>query len=268
MSVMQLAVRRLTPAALVFPLVLFSATACDIVTAELKQSAKAEWRKTYDLQPGGRVEVDNVNGKISVEPATGSAVEIVAEKTARGATEETAKQALDRIEIHEESSPSAVKIETRLPRGNWMEGSSGQVRYTVRVPAGIEVALVTVNGGVEATGIDARMKLEATNGGVVARNVSGQIDASTTNGGVDVDVAQLSDEGVRLECTNGGIRLRLPSDARATISASVTNGGIDAGGLRIETTESTRRKLEGRLNGGGARVRIEGTNGGIRISSR
>ena len=263
----QLAARRLAPAALVLPLVVFS-TACDIVTAELKQSAKAEWRKTYALQPGGRVEVNNVNGKISVEPSTGAAVEIVAEKTARGATDEAAKQALDRIEIHDESTASTVKIETKLPRSSWMEGGSGQVHYTVRVPAGLEVALVTVNGGVEAKGINARMKLETTNGGIVARDVSGQVEASTTNGGVDVDLAQLSDGGVRLECTNGGIRLRLPADARATISASVTNGGIDAAGLHLETTESTRRKLEGRLNGGGARVRIEGTNGGIRISSR
>jgi hypothetical protein len=48
----------------------------------------------------------------------------------------------------------------------------------------------------------------------------------------------------------------------------VTNGGIDSSGLSIETTESTRRRLEGRLNGGGAPIRIEGTNGGIRIAPR
>ena len=45
--------------------------------------------------------------------------------------------------------------------------------------------------------------------------------------------------GVKLGCTNGGIKLRLPSDAAATISASVANGGIDADGLQLETTEST-----------------------------
>ena len=53
----------------------------------------------------------------------------------------------------------------------------------------------------------------------------------------------------------------------ATISASVTNGGISADGLSIETTESSRRRLEGRLNGGGPQVRLEGTNGGIRIAT-
>ena len=61
---------------------------------------------------------------------------------------------------------------------------------------------------------------------------------------------------------------RNPADAKASISASVTNGGIDTSGLAIETTQSSRRRLEGRLNGGGAPIQIEGTNGGIRIGPR
>jgi hypothetical protein len=109
---------------------------------------------------------------------------------------------------------------------------------------------------------------EATNVGVVVREGAGSIIATTTNGGVDVEMREVGSEGARLECTNGGIRLRLPASARATISASVTNGGIDTSGLQLETTESTRRRLEARLNGGGAPIRIEGTNGGIRIGAR
>jgi DUF4097 and DUF4098 domain-containing protein YvlB len=109
---------------------------------------------------------------------------------------------------------------------------------------------------------------QTTNGGVTARDVSGSIDASTTNGGIDIDMAELGERGATLECTNGGLKLRLPADAKATISASVTNGGIDTSGLSLETQESTRRRLEARLNGGGAPVRIEGTNGGIRIAAR
>jgi hypothetical protein len=48
----------------------------------------------------------------------------------------------------------------------------------------------------------------------------------------------------------------------------VSNGGVDARGLNLETTESTRRSLEARLNGGGPRIKLEGTNGGIRLSAR
>jgi hypothetical protein len=74
---------------------------------------------------------------------------------------------------------------------------------------------------------------------------------------------------VKLECTNGGIRLRLPADAKASISARITNGGIETSGLTLDATGAqSRRRLDGRLNGGGPRIDLEGTNGGIRISSR
>ena len=73
--------------------------------------------------------------------------------------------------------------------------------------------------------------------------------------------------GATLSCTSGGIKLMLPSDAPATISASITSG-IDTAGLSLKPTEITRRRLEARLNGGGPVIRIGGTNGGIRIASR
>jgi DUF4097 and DUF4098 domain-containing protein YvlB len=260
---------RRAPVALVLPALLIATTACDIVTADLRHSETAEWRKTYELEPGGRVSIRNVNGKIEVEPSTGNAVEVVAVKSAKGSTPEAAKQALERIDIVEQASPSSIAIETKIRRqGGWFESGGAQVGYKVRVPAGAQVQFATVNGGVDVRGLKGRVSAETTNGGIVARDVSGSIEASTTNGGIDVDVSELGSDGAKLECTNGGIKLRLPTTARATISASVTNGGIDTTGLQLETTESSRRRLEARLNGGGPQVRIEGTNGGIRIDAR
>jgi len=247
------------------------ASACDIAMADFKQKETAEWRKTYDLQPGGRLEISNVNGKIDVEPATGNSVEVVAEKSARAASVEAAKAALERIEIQETVSPTNVRIETKLPRsgGGLFNGSNSQVHYMVKVPVSLDVRFSTVNGGIELTGLKGRITAETTNGGVKAHGVSGAIDASTTNGGVEVELAQVAESGVKLGCTNGGIELKLPSDAKATISARITNGGINTDGVNIETVgEASRRRLEGRMNGGGPRIDLEGTNGGIRIASR
>jgi len=250
------------------PVLLVAASGCDIVT-ELKAQETAEWRKTYELAAGGRVEVRNVNGRIEVQPSAGNSVEIVALKSARAGTAEAAREALSRIEIIDSSSGGTIRIETRLPRGGQLFRMGGtEVRYTVKVPAAATVDFSTVNGGIELIGLTGRIKTETTNGGIVARDVGGSIEATTTNGGVDVDVTRITDQGVRLGCTNGGIKLRLPHDARATISASITNGGINTEGLSIETTESSRRRLEARLNGGGPPIRLEGTNGGIRLASR
>src|SRR6185436_3339794 len=84
--------RRLLPVLLLPVLV----AGCDIVTANLRSEETAEWHKSYQLDANGRLEINNVNGKIGIEPSGGNTVEVTAIKKARGATPEAAKAALER----------------------------------------------------------------------------------------------------------------------------------------------------------------------------
>lgn len=260
---------RVRAAAALLP-VLLLVSACDIAMADFREQETSEWRKTYELQAGGRVEIGNVNGKIQVTPGEGNAVEIYAKKVAKGASKEAAKEALERIQILESSEGGVIKIETKVNRdGGMFNHGQAHVEYVVRVPASAPLKVSTVNGGVELSGLSGRINAETTNGGIRGRDIAGEIQAVTTNGGVEMDLAAVPEGGVKLECTNGGIELRLPKDAKATISARVANGGIDTAGLSLATRgESTHRRLEGDLNGGGPRISLEGTNGGIKISAR
>ncbi len=259
---------RRTRAALVLP-ALIVISGCDLAMADLKAKETAEWRKTYQLQPGGRVEISNINGRITVEPSANSTLEVVALKSARGATSESAKESLARVEIREEATASGVKIETKVERSGLFNHGGAEVAYTVRIPAGADARFNTVNGGIEIERVKGRLAIETVNGGIVGRDLDAAVlEATTVNGGIDIDLTRMPESGVKLGCTNGGIKLRLPGDAKADISASVSNGGIDAEGLPIDATEKSRRRFEGRLNGGGPRIEISGTNGGIRIAAR
>lgn len=267
---MTLSMRRLRHV-LLLPLLLGSLAGCDIVTADLRSEETSQWHKTYQLDANGRLEINNVNGKIEVEPSTGNTVDVTALKKARGASPEAAKAALERASIVEDVSSGRIRIDTKMANlsGVVFSHSNATVEYRVRVPAGAEVKFTTVNGGIEITGLQGRITAETTNGGVTTREVGGQLQASTTNGGLDIDMSSVPDGGVRLDFVNGGLKMRVPRDAKATISASITNGGISAGDLPIEPTgENTKRRLEGRLNGGGGRIQIGGTNGGITLSGR
>jgi len=268
---MTLSVRRRLLPVLILPLLLGTLAGCDIVTADLRSEETAQWHKTYQLDANGRLEINNVNGKIEVEPSTGNTVDVTAIKKARGASSDAAKAALERASIVEDVSSGRIRIETKMASlsGIVFNGGNATVEYRVKVPAGAEVKFTTVNGGIEITGLQGRITAETTNGGIITRNVGGQLVASTTNGGLDIDMSSVPDGGVKLDFVNGGLEMRVPRDAKATISASITNGGISAGDLAIESTgENTRRRLEGRLNGGGGRIQIGGTNGGITLSGR
>lgn len=264
-------VRRALPLALL-PLLATSA-ACDLMTAGMRGQATAEWHKTYQIAANGRVDIDNTNGKIEVEPSTGTTVDVVAIKKVRGADDNAAKAALNNITIAEDVSPSHVKIQTKYATGSGgfhlFGGGNGQVEYHVKVPASVELHVGNTNGDVTVDGVQGSVFAETTNGGIDARNVAGKIDAETTNGGVDVEVAHVSDSGITLGCTNGHVSLTLPKDAKATISARVTNGGIDTGNLPIEASgDNTRRRFNGRLNGGGPKIELETTNGAVTISGK
>ena len=69
---------------------------------------------------------------------------------------------------------------------------------------------------------------------------------------------------------NGGVTLGLPGESKATIAARAVNGGVRANNLEISKDEDDnergpRRRLDGTLNGGGAKVNLNTTNGGVRI---
>jgi DUF4097 and DUF4098 domain-containing protein YvlB len=254
---------RLTVA--VLPLVVALA-GCEMSVGNLTGRATDEWTHTYPLTAGGELEITNTNGRIEVEGVDGSTVEVRAERIAKAATDTGARELLPRIVIKETVTPEHVTIATERMSGI-MVGAGFEVRYHVRAPRSAILRLTNSNGVVSATGVTGQLIAHTTNGGVNARNVTGEIDARTTNGQVAVDLTSLTSK-VTLKTTNGSVVLTMPDDAKADISASCTNGGISISGLKLETTESSRRRVEGKLNGGGVPIELRTTNGAIRVRSR
>lgn len=242
------------------------ASACDVVVTSLESNGKAQdqWSRTYQL-PSGELEIVNTNGTIEVVGAEGVEVQVVADRTARGATDEDARKVLAELQIVEESAANRVRLATKAPSG---EGRRIDVRYHVKVPAGVNVRLVNQNGSVDASALTGTVRAETSNGSVKGSDLSGAIEASTTNGSVRIDVSTVASGGIRAETVNGAVTLTLPSSARADVRASCVNGRIAVDGLKLDGPETTRRRVEGRLNGGGPKVILETTNGGIKLTGK
>jgi hypothetical protein len=247
-------------------LAVMTSAACELAVASFKAEAKDEWTRSYQLGAGGSFEVDNTNGSIEVSQTTGSAIEVRAERVAKAASEEAARDLLKQLEIREDVSTSRVRIETKTPTGIRWGGL--EVRYTVKVPAGTAVKVDNTNGRITLTDLTGTVNAETTNGGVTGSGLTGSVRASTTNGGIEIGVSAVHADGIVLETTNGGVSLTLPADAKADIAASCVNGGISSDLPLEKDGDSSRRSLRGRLNGGGPRVSLETVNGGVKIGSR
>jgi hypothetical protein len=256
---------RLAAAALAIPLTL--AIGGCMGMGPLTGRATDESTKSYPLAAGGEVRIDNTNGKVEIEGGEGSSVEVHATKVARATTDAAARELLPRITIKEEITPARVSIATERMNGV-MIGASFEVQYHVKVPRNAVVNVMTSNGGVTLSGLSGNVAARTTNGGVKGTDLAGAVEARSTNGQVAIELAALGKDKIFLSTTNGGVTLTLPETAKADIVATCTNGGISVTGLKLETTEESRRRLEGKLNGGGTPIELRTTNGGIRVRAR
>ena len=238
----------------------FGLSACDIAVdghgglgLELSTGkAQDEWTRSYQVAPGGRLEIINVNGRIAAEPSDGKSVEIKAERSVKALSDESARELLGKIEMREEVGGDRVRVEVRAPR--FSGASSHEIKWTVKVPKGLAVDLRTVNGGVRMERLEGEIRARSTNGGIVGEDlVASSVDASVTNGGVEIDLANEPATGtIELESVNGGVSLSMPPTTKAEIAARCVNGGISIDGINVEIVgEQTRRRLDGKINGGG-----------------
>ncbi len=115
--------RKLSLLALVLSVGL-SVAACDIQAGEngdfsvdiASGKATDTWSRTYTVAAGGRFELINVNGRITAEPTDGKDVVVEGRRTAKGRSDEAAKELLAKLEIREEVGGSTVRVESRPPR--------------------------------------------------------------------------------------------------------------------------------------------------------
>lgn len=242
-----------------------SLSACHL-NLSMQAEARDEWTRTYEVAQGAELDLRTTNGSIRVETIDGNRVEVRATRIVKAQTDDSARQGLSEFAITETATPAAVRIDARGP-STWLRGSRS-VDVRIRAPRWLRVTLQGTNSDVEVRDLAGPLRAETTNGRIVGRLLGAGADVESVNGVIDLEFSRIGDEGVRAETTNGAIDLVLPSAARARIQARVTNGMVSAQIPGAVVQEESRRRYDASMNGGGAPVRVETTNGRVRISAR
>lgn len=256
---------------------------------------KERFDKTFPLRPGAQVRLTNINGGVTFEAWDRNEVRVEAEKQVRARDSDAARKVMAQIHVDVAPDSSGLRIDTRMPKrgeagGGFWDSLFGDdvnygVTYTVHVPRRVAVDIQSSNGGIEVTGTQGDAHLRTSNGGLSVRNVEGDMELKTSNGAITVSrsagaltakttngaiQAELTDvpsnADLSLESTNGGISVRLPRDARFSVDAATSNGGV-ASDFPIPGTKAGRHRLEGDVNGGGPKLLIRTSNGGVHIRS-
>jgi DUF4097 and DUF4098 domain-containing protein YvlB len=146
----------------------------------------------------------------------------------------------------------------------------------------------TSGGSISLAEADASVELNTSGGNITVGRVAGTADLDTSGGSIKIDSvenalnAHTSGGSIRasirgplkedcvLSTSGGSVRVNVDKAAAFTLDASTSGGSVDADGLTLTLTSTSRRggKLAGTVNGGGPLLKLRSSGGGIDIVAR
>ncbi len=242
-----------------------------------RPAAAADFTWKEKVAPGGAVEIRNVNGAISAEPASGSEVEVSVVKKARG----EANPADLKIEVVKHARgvticavypapPGAPPNECKPGGGrmNVVNGFDVTAAFTVKLPAGLRFEGRTVNGGINASSLTGDADLTTVNGSIDSSS-NGQVRAKTVNGSVTARMGRTDWTGeLEVETVNGSVTVELPASASTEVKGATVNGSIESDfGLEVKGKWGPK-KVSGTIGAGGRVLNVKSVNGSIQVRRR
>ena len=161
-----------------------------------------------------------------------------------------------------------------------VHGSTSGGRISVADIVG-NVEMHTSGGEIDAENLAGPVVLDTSGGRVSVLNATGELDAHTSGGGIRLEnvdakirattsggsirAVARANHGIYLGTSGGRVSLWLPAGVHASLDASTSGGRVrsELPLSRIEIAE--RQHLRGDLNGGGERVVLRTSGGGITI---
>jgi hypothetical protein len=225
---------------------------------------REEIRKSFELQPGARVEVIGINGKVDVQTADTKTAEVYVLRTAGS------RDALARREVTVEQTANGLLVRGKqVSHGFWehLFGTKANEDVTIKAPRQIALSLKGINGKVTSGDIEGPLEAKGINGRVELGQANDWAEISGVNGSISVGLNKLGNSGVRVSGINGSIELRLAPGLNADLNANGMNGSV-----RSEIPDVTVDKNEygsrysARIGNGGSPITISGINGNVRLT--
>jgi hypothetical protein len=213
------------------------------------------------------VEVDGVDGSLSVEAGTADTVTLVARVRSVGV--EPRKREDNHGYFETDLSGDTLRIGQQRSRVHigfpFIFRAKMEIDYELRVPPTVALDLKMINGRIASRGVNGATEVTTVNGPIeVETGGSNELNARTVNGSVHAKF--LTDfRGARLKTVNGGVEALLPSTASFTCDLSQVNGDFEASfPLSIHSHPGSRR-VSGQVNGGQFELQITTVNGDVEV---
>lgn len=235
--------------------------------------------------------IANINGDVKVVGYEGTKIQVEVTKTISGKTSARLDEGIKAVQLSviDESDSIVLFVEgtcntfskydgNKLRNGNrWMKGwgyswndcgrncqenFGYKMDFIVKVPAGINVIVSTINDGdIRVEQVNGIVYASNINGSVTLKNLMREADASTINGNVDIEYAKNPVKDCRFYSLNGDINAYFQKGLAANFSFESFNGDFYTD---IETLESLPVQVVETKSGEGVKYKVNGNRYKIR----
>lgn len=230
---MPLSKRYLVALALLLPLAAQAATRVD---------------ERHPLAAGGRVELSNIAGKVTVRGWDRNEVAL-------------SGSLADGLRLQQDKSANRVRWEVIYPRN----GNSGGATLELRVPRSVEVQLGTVSADIDVAEVDLRrLQANAVSGDVAASGRSGETNLASVSGSIR---SQVQTPRLELRAVSGSIQA---GGGAGDVSVGTVSGNITLDAAKVQRLAA--EAVSGSLKVGaaglapGGKVTLETVSGSISLS--
>lgn len=268
------------------------ATAASTGLAQARSSDDSfAWTGT--VAPGGTLRVKNLSGRITVERASGTRVEVTGVKEWRHGDPNDVR--FDVVTEGDVVTVCAIWFEGSCTEGQEKSGNRRDshdrrhndvsVNFTVRLPAGVRIDASGVSADVHVTGATAGVSANSVSGDVVLADVAGdirvnsvsgdvQVSGATTgsiransvSGDVQITVDRLSGTGdLEFSTVSGDVEITLPANLDATVRMTTLSGELTSDFPLTTRGERERRNVEAQIGGGGRLLRFNSVSGNVTL---
>ena len=237
-----------------------------------------DFQRSYNLGPGGSVNVRNISGDVIVNGYEGQAIIVTAIKSGRDR---------DKVNIEDRSTGNTVDVRVDYP--DRCEDCEVEVKFEVKVPSRIAYkfnSFSSVSGDVSVTGVSGELSAKTVSGNTTVNNVSGSVNATSvsgntrvgkvagtvsaksTSGNVEVEIVSLDGAGaMEFTSVSGDVQVKLPGNPDAEVKLSSMSGRLKTDfPLTIEESKyGTGRKANGRLGNGSRNLKISTISGDVSL---
>lgn len=221
--------------------------------------------------------IENINGSITVTGYSGDKIVVEVTRTVRAKTQARFDKAKEEVKMGVIDLADSIILYssdgcTRFGRGtpnnrgrngwsyNWNERDGCRTEYdfeldfVVKVPAGINIDISTINhGDVAVQGVTGIVIANNINGSIKLQNLVREAEASTINGNLDVEYTTNPKRKCRFYTLNGDINALFQKGLAADLSFESFNGSFYT---NIEKIEVLPAKIEKSDKGNGIRYKV------------